>query len=70
MQITEQNMNLRQITKKKMDRIDPVTRVKALILDDVNLTRSGPLDTSYRVLDDATFNEGKSASLEIGLGLI
>jgi len=59
MQIIEQNMNQRQITKKKMDRIDPITRVEALILDDVNLTRSGPLDTSYRVLDDATSNEGR-----------
>ena len=33
-----------------MDRIEPITRVKALIPDDVILIRSGLLDTSYRVL--------------------
>jgi len=44
------NMNLRQITKnKKLDRIEPVSRAKALIPDDVILTRSGLLDTCYRV---------------------
>ena len=49
-QITKQNMNLRQITKrKKLDRIEPVTRVEALIPDDVILTKSGSLDTGHRV---------------------
>ena len=43
-------MNLRQITKrKKLDRIEPVTRVEALIPDDVILTKSGSLDTGHRV---------------------
>ena len=37
-----------------MDRIKPVTRAKALIPDDVILTRNVSLDTGYRVLDDAT----------------
>jgi len=32
-----------------LDRIEPVTRAEALILDDVILTRSGSLDTGYRV---------------------
>ena len=52
MQITKQNTNLRQITKKKnkkLDRIEPVSRAEALILDDVILTRSRSIDTGHRV---------------------
>ena len=52
MQITKQNTNLRQITKKKnkkLDRIEPITRVEALIPDDVIFTKSGSLDTCHRV---------------------
>ena len=45
--------------KKKQDRIEPVSRAEALIPDDVILTRSGSLDTCYRVLDDATSSEGR-----------
>ena len=45
--------------KKKLDRIEPVTRAKALIPDDVILTRSESLDIGYRVLDDATSSEGR-----------
>ena len=32
-----------------MDRIEPITRVEALIPDDVILTRSRSLDTGHRV---------------------
>ena len=47
--------------KKELDRIEPVSRAKALIPDDVNLTRSGSLDTGYEDLDDATLvKEDKS----------
>jgi len=42
-----------------MDRIEPVTRAKVLIPDDVILIRSGSLDTGHRVLDDATYREGR-----------
>jgi len=42
-----------------LDRIEPVTRAEALILDDMILTRSGLLDTGYRVLDEATSREGR-----------
>ena len=42
-----------------MDRIELVSRVEALIPNDVILTRSGSLDTDYRVLDDATSSEGR-----------
>ena len=41
-----------------MDRIELVSRVEALILDDVILTRSGSFDTCYKILDDATSREG------------
>ena len=48
-QIIEQNMNGEwdiKIRRKKMsDRIEPVSRVKALIPDDVILIRSGSLST-------------------------
>jgi len=40
--------------KKKLNRIEPITRAKALIPDDVFLTRSGSFDTGYRVLHDPT----------------
>jgi len=39
--------------------IEPVSRVKALIPNDVNLTRSGSFDTGYGVLDYATSSEGR-----------
>jgi len=42
-----------------LDRIKPVSRDKALIPDEVILTRSGSLDAGYRVLDDATSSEGR-----------
>ena len=42
-----------------MDKIEPVSRAKALIPDDVILTRSGSLGTCYRVLYDATSREGR-----------
>ncbi|KAL5186942.1 hypothetical protein HKD37_05G012689 [Glycine soja] len=45
--------------EKELDRIEHVSRAKALILDDVILTSCGSLNTSYRVLDDATSREGK-----------
>ena len=45
--------------EKELDRIEPVSRAEALIPDDVILTRSGSLDTGYRVLDDATSREGR-----------
>ena len=38
---------------------EPVSRDEALIPDDVILTRSGLLDTSYGDLDDATSSEGR-----------
>ena len=56
----DENKKLRHKLKRKkikLDRLEPVTRVEALILDDVILIRSGSLDTSYRVLDDATSSE-------------
>ena len=43
-----------------MDRIEPVSRVEALIPDDVILTKRRSLDIGYRVLDDATSREDKS----------
>ena len=56
MQITEQeqNTNLDRLQRKRLDRIEPISRAEALIPDDVILTRSGSLDTGYRVLDDTT----------------
>ena len=40
--------------------IEPASRAEALIPDDVILTKSGSLDTGYRVfLDDATSGEGR-----------
>ena len=42
-----------------MDRIEHLTRVEALIPDDVNLTRSRSLDIGYGDLDDATSSEGR-----------
>ena len=60
----ERNKNANNRTRtnykeKDLDRIEPVSRAEALISDDVNLTRSESLDTSYRVLDDATSSEGR-----------
>ena len=43
--------------KKELDRIELVSRAKALIPDDVILTRSESLDIGYIVLDDATSKE-------------
>ena len=56
-----QNTNLDKLQRKKreLDRIEPVSRVEALIPDDVILIRSGSLDTGYGVLDDATSKEGR-----------
>ena len=45
--------------KTKLDRIEPITRVEALIPDDVILTRSGSLDTGYRILDDTISRGGR-----------
>jgi len=42
-----------------LDRIEPVTRVEALIPDDVILTRSGSLDTGNKVWVNATSREGR-----------
>jgi len=42
-----------------MDKIEPVSRVEALIPDDVILPGSRSLDTSYGDLDDATSSEGR-----------
>ena len=44
--------------KKELDRIEPVSRVEALIPDDVILIRSRSLDIGYGDLDDATSSEG------------
>ena len=61
----EQNKNNGQRTwtnykeKKELDRIEPISRVEALIPDDVILPRSGSLDTGYGDLDDATSSEGR-----------
>ena len=45
--------------EKELDRIELVSRAEALISDDVILTRSRSLDTSYRVLNDATSSKGR-----------
>ena len=42
-----------------MDGIEHVSRAKALIIDDVILTRHRSLDTGYGVLDDATSRDGR-----------
>ena len=42
-----------------LDRIELVSRVEALIPDDVIVTKSGSLDTNYGDLDDATSEEGR-----------
>jgi len=42
----EPNTNYKE---KELDRIEPVSRAEALILDDVILTRSGSLDTGHRL---------------------
>ena len=48
-----------QRKKIKIGQDRSVTSAEALIPDDVILTRSGSLDTGYRVLDDATSKEGR-----------
>ena len=45
--------------EKELDMIELVSRAEALISDDVILTRSRSLDTSYRVLNDATSSKGR-----------
>ena len=45
--------------EKELDRIELVSRVEALIPDNVIVTRNRSLDTGYRDLDDATSREGR-----------
>ena len=58
----DENKTLRHKLKRKkikLDRLEPVTRVEALIPDDMIRTRSGSLNIDYRVLDDATSGDGR-----------
>ena len=57
--ITKHKPKTKYKEKKKLDRIEHVTRAEAMIPNDVIFTMSGSLYTTHRVWVDATSRDGR-----------